>query len=101
NSQCRCDAGGHRRDRADRTGSREACLSAAGKLHRRALGHNDMTAARLFSERSISVRRGALTLIVAAALYETLARSGIFPQALTPTLPPIRLPRFFTLPAAT
>jgi len=45
-----------------------------------------MTASRPFSERSISLRRGALTLIIAAALYEALARSGSFPQALTPTL---------------
>ena len=36
--------------------------------------------------RSDSLRRGALTLIVAAALYEALARSGYFPPALTPTL---------------
>jgi len=56
-----------------------------------------MTAARLFSERSISVRRGALTLIVAAALYETLARSGTFPQALTPTLPTIAHTLFVSL----
>jgi len=45
-----------------------------------------MTAAALFSERSSSLRRGALTLIVAAFLYEALARSGYFPPALTPTL---------------
>jgi NitT/TauT family transport system permease protein len=36
--------------------------------------------------RSAALRRGALTLIVAAALYEALARSGYFPPALTPTL---------------
>jgi len=35
-----------------------------------------MTAAAIFSERSSSLRRGALTLIVAAALYEALARSA-------------------------
>jgi NitT/TauT family transport system permease protein len=45
-----------------------------------------MMAARALSERSISLRRGALTLIVAAVLYEALASSGTFPQALTPTL---------------
>jgi hypothetical protein len=38
-----------------------------------------MTAAWTFSERSISLRRGALTLIIAATLYEALARSGYFP----------------------
>ena len=45
-----------------------------------------MTIARAWSERSSSLRRGALTLIIAAALYDALARSGYFPQALTPTL---------------
>jgi NitT/TauT family transport system permease protein len=34
-------------------------------------------------------RRGALTLLLVAALYETAARSGIFPSALLPTLPTI------------
>jgi len=48
-----------------------------------------MIAAPAFTERSSSWRRGALTLIVAAAVYEALARSGTFPQALTPTLPTI------------
>ena len=48
-----------------------------------------MTTARALAERSSSLRRGALTLIVAAALYDVLARSGYFPQALTPTLPAI------------
>ena len=38
-----------------------------------------MTAAWTFSERSISLRRGALTLIIVATLYEALARSGYFP----------------------
>src|SRR6516225_6094109 len=85
-SQYRRDAGRHRRDRTDRIGARETCLSATGKLHGRTLGHDDMTASLPFSERSISLRRGALTLIIAAALYEALARSGTFPQALTPTL---------------
>jgi NitT/TauT family transport system permease protein len=48
-------------------------------------------------ERSISMRRGALTLIAAAALYEALARSGTFPQALTPTLPTIAHTLFASL----
>jgi NitT/TauT family transport system permease protein len=56
-----------------------------------------MMPARAFSERSISLRRGALTLIVAAALYEALARSGYFPQALTPTLPAIAQTLFASL----
>jgi NitT/TauT family transport system permease protein len=49
------------------------------------------------AERSASLRRGALTLIVAAALYEALARSGYFPPALTPTLPTIAHALFASL----
>jgi NitT/TauT family transport system permease protein len=56
-----------------------------------------MTSVRALSERSSSFRRGALTLIIAAALYETLARSGAFPQALTPTLPAIAHTLFASL----
>ena len=56
-----------------------------------------MTAARILAERSSSLRRGALTLIIAAALYDTLARSGYFPQALTPTLPTIAHTLFTSL----
>ena len=48
-----------------------------------------MMTAPAFSERWISLRRGALTLIIAAAIYDALARSGYFSQALTPTLPTI------------
>jgi NitT/TauT family transport system permease protein len=36
-----------------------------------------------------SIRRGAVTLVVAAAIYEAVARSGVFPPALLPTLPSI------------
>jgi NitT/TauT family transport system permease protein len=50
------------------------------------MGHDDMTDKRASASRSDSLRRGALTLIVAAALYEAVARSGYFPSALTPTL---------------
>ena len=56
-----------------------------------------MMPARAFSERSISLRRGALTLVIAAALYEALARSGYFPQALTPTLGAIAQTLFASL----
>jgi len=35
---------------------------------------------------SPSFRRGALTLLVLAAIYEAVARSGYFPAALMPTL---------------
>jgi NitT/TauT family transport system permease protein len=50
------------------------------------MGHDDMTDKRASPVRSDSLRRGALTLVVAAALYEVVARSGYFPPALTPTL---------------
>ena len=40
-------------------------------------------------QRTRTVRRGALTLAVAAALYEAFARSGLFAQALAPTLPTV------------
>ncbi|MBI4275927.1 MAG: ABC transporter permease [Rhizobiales bacterium] len=36
-----------------------------------------------------SARRAAITLLFAAAVYETLARSGIFAAALLPTLPQV------------
>ena len=35
-----------------------------------------------------SLRRAVTAFIVAAAAYETVARSGIFPAALFPTIPP-------------
>ena len=41
------------------------------------------------SDRTRSAVRAAITLLVAAALYETLARSGTFPPALLPTLPQV------------
>jgi NitT/TauT family transport system permease protein len=56
-----------------------------------------MTIARAWSERSSSLRRSALTLIIAAALYDALARSGYFPQALTPTLGAIAQTLFASL----
>jgi NitT/TauT family transport system permease protein len=40
-------------------------------------------------ERTRSLVRAAATLLVAAACYEAMARSGIFPRALLPTLPKI------------
>jgi NitT/TauT family transport system permease protein len=40
-------------------------------------------------ERWRMIRRGAITLLVAAALYEAVARSGVFPAVLLPTLPRI------------
>lgn len=40
-------------------------------------------------ERTLSVRRAVATLILVAAAYEALARSGVFPPVLLPTLPTI------------
>jgi NitT/TauT family transport system permease protein len=40
-------------------------------------------------ERARSASRAAVTLIVAAALYEAVARSGFFPAVLLPTLPTV------------
>jgi NitT/TauT family transport system permease protein len=45
-----------------------------------------MTAA---ADRARSAYRGGITLLVAAALYEAIARSGAFPAALLPTLPKV------------
>jgi NitT/TauT family transport system permease protein len=44
-----------------------------------------------------SLRRAAVTLIVAAALYEAIARSGHFPPALLPTLPTVAVTLVTTL----
>jgi NitT/TauT family transport system permease protein len=40
-------------------------------------------------ERRRSIVRGTLTLLVTAAIYEAVARSGVVPKALLPTLPKI------------
>src|SRR5215470_19431952 len=44
---------------------------------------------RAFTDRSRSLRRAALSLLLAAAVYDGLARSGAFPPALLPTLPTV------------
>jgi len=41
------------------------------------------------SERAHSIVRAVVTLLVAAACYEAIARSGVFPRALLPTLPKV------------
>ncbi len=41
------------------------------------------------AERTRSMRRAAVSLLLAAATYECLARSGMFPPALLPTLPAV------------
>ena len=44
------------------------------RVHRRALGHDDV----MSGERTRSILRGTVTIIVVAALYEATARSGYF-----------------------
>jgi NitT/TauT family transport system permease protein len=41
------------------------------------------------AERTRSLRRGAITLLIAAIAYEAVARSGIFAAALFPTIPTV------------
>jgi NitT/TauT family transport system permease protein len=41
------------------------------------------------TDRAQSAYRGGITLILAAAVYEAIARSGMFPAALLPTLPTV------------
>ena len=49
-----------------------------------------MTVATTMSgDRLRSMRRGAITILLVLAFYETLARSAIFPAALLPTLPTV------------
>jgi NitT/TauT family transport system permease protein len=47
------------------------------------------TSARAKSARATSAYRAGLTLLVVAAVYEAVARSGAFPPALLPTLPKV------------
>jgi NitT/TauT family transport system permease protein len=44
-----------------------------------------------------SIRRAALSLLVLAVLWEVVARTGVFPRALLPTLPTIARTLFATL----
>src|SRR5215470_15649604 len=44
---------------------------------------------RAFMDRSSSLQRAALSLLLAAAVYDGRARSGAFPPALLPTLPTV------------
>jgi NitT/TauT family transport system permease protein len=43
----------------------------------------------MISERTHSVLRGAAAIVVVLAAYEAMARSGMFPSALLPTLPKV------------
>src|SRR5207237_9720355 len=72
-----------RGDRGHRAGARKAGIPAAGELHGGALGDDGM------SNRMRSWSRAAVTLLLGAALYEALARSGWFAPALMPTLPKV------------
>jgi len=44
---------------------------------------------KIAPERVVSIRRGALSVLTVAAVYEAAARSGVFAQALLPTLPTV------------
>jgi NitT/TauT family transport system permease protein len=48
-------------------------------------------------DRLRSIRRGALSLLALAFLWEVVARTGVFPRALLPTLPTIARTLFATL----
>jgi len=48
-------------------------------------------------DRLRSIRRGALSLLALAVLWEVVARTGVFPRALLPTLPTIARTLFATL----
>jgi NitT/TauT family transport system permease protein len=50
------------------------------------MGDDDMTASL---ERWRMIRRATITLLAAAALYEAVAQSGLFPAVLLPTLPKV------------
>ncbi|MET0925172.1 MAG: ABC transporter permease, partial [Xanthobacteraceae bacterium] len=56
------------------------------ELHRGALG-DDVVSAN--GDRARSAYRAGITLLLAAAVYEAVARSGAFPPALLPTLPKV------------
>src|SRR5262245_38844312 len=83
--QHRRHPGRRRRDRHHWARAREAGVPADRGIHRRALGDDDMSTA----ERSRSIWRAALALAATAAVYEAVARSGVFPPALLPTLPAV------------
>src|SRR5262249_28002543 len=96
--QYRRDAGRRGGDRRDRARAREARVPADRELHRGALGDDVMTDTALASmsasrsanmERARSAYRAGLTLLIAAAVYEAIARSGYFPAALLPPLPKV------------
>src|SRR6516165_379896 len=71
---------GHRHDWAD---PGKACVQAHRGFHGCALGHDDMST---FADHTRSIRRAAVSLFLAAAAYESIARSGVFPPSLLPSL---------------
>src|SRR5262249_25052066 len=86
----RRDARGRRRHRRHRARAGEARVPTARAIHRRSLGDDVVTAAATARiERATSAYRAGLTLLLAAACYEAVARSGAFPAALLPTLPKV------------
>src|SRR5690349_11367620 len=80
-SQHRRDAGRRRGDRGAGPRAGKAGVRARRTLHRETLGHDDMS-----PERLRSMLRAAVTLVVAGAIYEAVARTEYFPAVLMPPL---------------
>src|SRR6266478_4940812 len=86
----RRDARRGRGDRRNRACAGETRVPTARAVHRRSLGDDVVSAAtKAAMERATSAYRAGITLLLAAACYEAVARSGVFPAALLPTLPKI------------
>jgi ABC-type proline/glycine betaine transport system permease subunit len=73
-------------DRHHRPGAGKTRVPEARRIHRDALGDDDVIAV---SARTRSTLRATGTIVVAALLYEAVARTGYFPPALMPTLPKV------------
>src|SRR5262249_45876396 len=86
--QHRRDARRRVRHRRGRPGAGETGVPADRAIHGRALGDGRMSTIAAM-DRARSAYRSGLTLLLAAALYEVVARSGFFPAALLPTLPKV------------
>src|SRR5262249_36580123 len=84
----RRDARRRRRHRRDRTRAGEARVPAARAVHPGLLGGGGVGGTAI-SEPATAAYRARLPLLLAAACYEAVARSGAFPPALLPTLPKV------------
>src|SRR5262249_62402323 len=92
------DAGEHRDHCDHRSGTRKAGISTDRSFHHRAMGDDDITAS---PERWRMIGRATATLLAAAAFYETVAQSGIFPGVMGPALPKVVHTLFNLLGAGT